>query len=448
MKSPPPTIFFLLSLVSVTATTITSAATTTNATKPATSTAPTVSPTPSPTSSPTPPTTATPSSSSTLDPKQMEALQSLNIPTTRDPCIQPSPHNATICDTSKPFRHLISLHISNCSADLSLSFTALKSLSSLHSLSFTNCHTSPIRFPTDLSLSLTSFSCIRSLRRLSGVWLSRFVNLTDLTVSYTPVNTSGLYVILGNMHKLKTLTISHANLTGYLPRHLHMNLTHIDLSDNKLKGKIPTSVTLLEDLEFLNLSSNRVNGEIPTQFGDLISLKNLSLASNSFSGSIPVSMSAIPGLVHVDLSNNQLNGTVPRFFSELRGLKVLNLENNELHGVLPFNASFIKRLTVFKVGGNGNLCYNHSVLSSKLKLGIAPCDKHGLPIPPPPSKESSGDSSESDSSDYDDEDGSDDTSQKKEHHHGPSKVVLGVAIGLSSIVFLIVFLVLLSKWCG
>lgn len=157
-------------------------------------------------------------------------------------------------------------------------------------------------------------------------------------------------------------------------------------------------------------------------------------------------MSSIPGLVHVDLSNNQLNGTVPRFFSELKGLKVLNLENNELHGVLPFNASFIKRLAVFKVGGNGNLCYNHSVLSSKMKLGIARCDKHGLPMSPPSSKESSGDS-ESDSSDYDD-DSADDTSEKKDHHHGPSKVVLGFAIGLSSIVFLIVFLILLSKWCG
>ncbi|XVF27466.1 hypothetical protein REPUB_Repub14bG0109900 [Reevesia pubescens] len=444
MKPPPPLYFILLLFLFLLSTTTSSAATTSNATKPAT---PTLSPTPSPTSSPTPPTTKKPSSSpSTLDPKQIEALQSLNIPTTRDPCIQPSPHNATICDTSKPFRHLISLHLSNCSSDLSLSFTALKSLSSLHSLSFINCHASPIRFPSDLSLSLTSFSCIRSLRRLSGVWLSRFVNLTDLTVSYTPVNASGLYVILGNMHKLKTVTISHANLTGSLPRHLHLNLTHVDLSDNKLKGKIPTSLALLEDLEFLNLSSNALNGEIPTEFGDLISLKNVSLASNSFSGPIPDSMSAIPGLVHVDLSNNQLNGTVPRFFSELKGLKVLNLENNELHGVLPFNASFIKRLAVFKVGGNGNLCYNHSVFSSKLKLGIAACDKHGLPMSPPPSKESSG-NSESDSSDYDD-DGADDTSKKKDHHHGPSKVVLGVAIGLSSIVFLIVFLVLLSKWCG
>ncbi|KAE8696477.1 hypothetical protein F3Y22_tig00110657pilonHSYRG00004 [Hibiscus syriacus] len=377
------------------------------------------------------PTTETPSSSSsssTLDPKQIEALASLNIPTARDPCIQPSPHKATVCDRSEPFRHLVSLHLFNCSADLSLSFTALKSLSSLHSLSFTNCHTSPIRFPSDLALSLTYFSCILSFRRLTGVWLSRFVNLTDLTVSFTPVNTTGLYVILGNMHKLKTLTISHANLTSSLPRHLRQNLTHVDLSDNKLKGNIPPSITLLEDLEYLNLSSNGLHGVIPTQFGDLISLENLSLASNSFSGSIPDSISAITGLVHVDLSNNQFNGTVPRFFSELKGLKVLKLENNELHGVLPFNASFMKKLDVFKVGGNSNLCYNHSVISSKLKLGIAPCD--------------------SDSSDYDEGDNADDTGEKKDQHHGPNKVVLGVAIGLSSIVFLIVFLILLSKWCG
>ncbi|KAE8674245.1 hypothetical protein F3Y22_tig00111769pilonHSYRG00664 [Hibiscus syriacus] len=335
-------------------------------------------------------TTETPSSSSssTLDPKQIEALASLNIPTARDPCIQPSPHKATVCHSSKPFRHLVSLHLSNCSADLSLSFTALKSLSSLHSLSFTNCHTSPIRFPSDLFLSLTYFSCIQSLRRLTGVWLSHFVNLTDLTVSFTPVNTTGLY-----------------NLTGSLPRHLRQNLTHVDLSDNKLKGNIPISITLLDDLEYLNLSSNGLNGVIPTEFGDLISLKNLSLASNSFSGSIPDSISAITGLVHVDLSNNQFNGTVPRFFSELKGLKVLKLENNELHGVLPFDTSFIKKLDVFKVGGDSNLCYNHSVLSSQLKLGIAPCDKHGLAMSPPPSKGSS----VSDSSDYDEDDSADDT---------------------------------------
>ncbi|GLT68318.1 hypothetical protein SLA2020_405640 [Shorea laevis] len=433
----PPPVFLLLVLACLYSRTATSVPAAANNTKPAIT----------PTSSPTPPSTNRSSSSAvTLDPKELEALQSLNIPTTKDPCIQPSPHNATICDSSKPFRHLVSLQLSNCSSDLSLSFSALKSLSSLHSLSFTDCHAPPIRFPSDLALSLTSFSCVRSLRHLSGIWLSRFENLTDLTVSHTPVNTSGLYVILGNMRKLKSLTISHANLTGYLPGHLHLNLSYVDLSDNQIRGKIPTSLTLLEKLEFLNLSSNGLNGEIPTEFGDLITLKNVSLASNSFSGSIPDSMSTIPGLVHVDLSGNQLNGTVPEFFSNMKRLRVLNLEKNALHGVLPFNASFIKRLDVFKIGGNTNLCYNHTVFSSKVKLGIAPCDKHGLPMSPPPAKDvSSGDGSANDSSDNDD---SANDSSHKEHHHGPSKVVVGVAIGIASIVFLIIFLILLSKWCG
>lgn len=155
-------------------------------------------------------------------------------------------------------------------------------------------------------------------------------------------------------------------------------------------------------------------------------------------------MSAIPGLASVDLSSNQLNGTVPRFFSEMKNLKYLNLANNRFHGVMPFNESFIKKLDVFKIGENSNLCYNHSTFSSKLKLGIAPCDKHGLPMSPPPSKH---DSSADDSTDTSDYDGAEDSSSHNNRHHGPSKFVLGVAIALSSIVFLIVFLVLLSKCC-
>lgn len=65
---------------------------------------------------------------------------------------------------------------------------------------------------------------------------------------------------------------------------------------------------------------------------------------------------------------------------------------------------------------------------------------------PPPAKEDSSADDSSDS-DYDDSDG-DGSNENQDHHHGPSKVVLGVAIGLSSIVFLIIFLILLSKWCG
>ncbi|KAK7247183.1 hypothetical protein RIF29_42060 [Crotalaria pallida] len=435
--SPPPSLLLILLFLFLFSTiTITN------------SISPSLPPTPSPTSSPSP---SSPSSHyyySPLDPTQLKALQSLNIPTTKNPCSQPSFHNATLCDSSKPFSHLISLQLSNCSTFLSLSYTALKSLSTLHSLHLINCPITPIHFPPQLSSSLQSFSSINSFHKLSGVWLSHLANLTDLSLFNLQLKASGLYVILAHMTKLKTLTISNANLTGFLPKHIHSNLTHIDLSGNKLKGTIPPSITMLDTLESLNLSSNGFKGEIPFSLGDLISLKNLSLASNSFSGTVPDSISAIPGLVHMDLSSNNLNGTIPKFLTEIKSIKYLNLANNNFHGVLPFNLSFMKRIQVLKVGGNSNLCYNHSVLSSKLKLGIAPCDKHGMPLSPPPAKgSSSSDDDDSSDDDYDDSSDDDGSSHKKEHHHGPNKVVLGVAIALSSFVFLIVFLILCSKCC-
>ncbi|KAL8108202.1 hypothetical protein AgCh_024590 [Apium graveolens] len=146
------------------------------------------------------------------------------------------------------------------------------------------------------------------------------------------------------------------------------------------------------------------------------------------------------GLSHLDLSSNQLNGTIPKFISEMKNLKFLNLEKNKFHGVMPFNGSFIKRLVVFKIGGNSDLCYNHTLLSKKLKLGIAACDKHGLPIPPPPAKEDSSSDYSDTSEDDSDEDESD---GNYDDHHGPSKVVIVVAVGLSSIVFLVIFFIVL-----
>ena len=128
----------------------------------------------------------------------------------------------------------------------------------------------------------------------------------------------------------------------------------------------------------------------------------------------------------------------------MRNLKYLNLEKNKFHGIMPFNGSFIKRLVVFKIGGNGDLCYNHTSISKKLKLGIAACDKHGLPIPPPPAKE---DSSSDDSKSYENDSDEDESDGNNDDHHGPSKVVIGVAVGLSSIVFLVIFFILLSKCC-
>ncbi|KAL0693355.1 hypothetical protein Bca4012_060535 [Brassica carinata] len=385
---------------------------------------------------------ATVSSSSPLDPKQLKALKTLT--TTKDPCNNNNNNNhssTTItCDDASPFRHVTSLSFATCS---SLPSKALKPLStSLFSLSFLNCPSlSP---PKHLPTSLRSFSAVSSFRRhgLSGVYLARLVNLTNLSILSVPISASGLYVVLGNMRNITSLTISSSNLPGKIPKAFHSNLTHIDLSNNILRGSLRPSITLLTDLKSLNLSRNSLSGEIPNSIGDFTLLQNLSLASNRFSGPIPGSVSSLSQLTHLDLSGNQLNGVVPSFFSGMESLKRLNLADNSFHGVLPFNESFVKKLEFFQVRGNSGLCYNRTVLSWKLNLGIAPCDKYGLPLSSPPQKEEDSTSEEEEEDDYDDDGG-----DKKEEKHGSSnKIVLGVAIGLSSLVFLIVFLILLAKW--
>ncbi|KAJ9540410.1 hypothetical protein OSB04_026916 [Centaurea solstitialis] len=85
----------------------------------------------------------------------------------------------------------------------------------------------------------------------------------------------------------------------------------IDLSSNKLSGKVPDEITSLHELVSLNLSSNKLHGEVPTQMGLMKSLETLDLSGNEFSGNIPLSLSEISFLSYLDLSNNNLSGRIP-----------------------------------------------------------------------------------------------------------------------------------------
>ncbi|KAL9233983.1 hypothetical protein vseg_008911 [Gypsophila vaccaria] len=395
-------------------------------------------------------TSRTASSTTNLDPKQLRALQSLNFLTSTDPCSNPPPFkNTTLCDNSKPYHHLISLHLIDCSNDVFLTYAALKSLSSLKDLSFVNCPAAIVdHLPSELAHNLKTFTCINSLRMLNGLMLSQLQKVVYLTVSHVAIKASGPSVILDSLNNISKLTISHTDLTGFMPKSWHSTITHVDLSYNRLKGDIHSSITELENLVSLDLTANQLTGELPASIGNLISLKNLSLSSNSLSGPIPKSMASMPELEYIDLSSNQFNGTIPNFLNKLKRLKYLNLERNNFRGIMPFNETFVKKLKLFRIGHNINLCYDNSSFPPNVKLGIAPCDKNGNPILPPTKVvPSGGDEDEEEDEDEDDEEESskNETSKKSDEHHGHDKAVLGLSIALSSVVFLIVFLIFISK---
>ncbi|KAL0644457.1 hypothetical protein Bca4012_042747 [Brassica carinata] len=67
--------------------------------------------------------------------------------------------------------------------------------------------------------------------------------------------------------------------------------TVLDLSKNKLRGEIPTSLGNLKSLKLLNLSHNDIYGSIPQSFGGLEKLEILDVSYNNLSGKIPQTLS-------------------------------------------------------------------------------------------------------------------------------------------------------------
>nr|TKW02537.1 hypothetical protein SEVIR_8G248400v2 [Setaria viridis] len=85
----------------------------------------------------------------------------------------------------------------------------------------------------------------------------------------------------------------------------------------------------------IDLSYNRLVGKIPEEIGSLLGLINLDLSSNFLTGNIPYKIGNLQGLESLDLSSNQLSGEIPWCLSNLTSLSYLNLSYNNLSGRIP-----------------------------------------------------------------------------------------------------------------
>ncbi len=114
--------------------------------------------------------------------------------------------------------------------------------------------------------------------------------------------------------EISQIILNANNLVGnFSPVDLHAltGLQSLYLSDNKLRGRIPTNWNTLTNLQSISLSNNRLIGSIPTNWNTLTNLQYLNLSNNQLSESIPDNLGTLTQLEFLSLSNNQLNSIVP-----------------------------------------------------------------------------------------------------------------------------------------
>lgn len=137
----------------------------------------------------------------------------------------------------------------------------------------------------------------------------------------------------------------------------------LDLSNNHLKGKLPSTLKQLSQLKNLYLNNNELSGSIPVSLAELFELQRLHLNNNVFKGEIPAELGQLIHLIELDLSSNALTGNIPSELGRLNQLKILSLASNFLSGNIPVT---FNQLTLLEV-----LYLNDNVLSGSLNTDFA-----------------------------------------------------------------------------
>jgi Leucine-rich repeat (LRR) protein len=114
------------------------------------------------------------------------------------------------------------------------------------------------------------------------------------------------------------------------------NLELLNLSNNKLTGKIPKKIMEIPSLSVsLDLSHNYLTCILPTEVSNLRNIYSIRLSNNKLLGEIPSTIDGCQILQEIYLDNNLFHGTIPSTFSNLRGLRLLDISNNSFSGQVP-----------------------------------------------------------------------------------------------------------------
>ncbi|KAL1103218.1 hypothetical protein V6Z11_D05G423300 [Gossypium hirsutum] len=207
---------------------------------------------------------------------------------------------------------------------------------------------------THLVLSSNNLSGVIEFRMFSNLPNLKYLHLSYNSLSLTSNSTSSVNHILLN---LTGLLLSSCNLSEF-PQFLKglKSLERLDLSCNKIQGKIPqwmqevgnVSLTYLnvshnsltevehfpwKNIEFLDLSSNLISGNLPIPAS---TINVFLISNNSFNGEVSSLICNASSLRILDLSHNNSSGTIPQCFGNLsNSLEFLNLKKSKFYGTIP-----------------------------------------------------------------------------------------------------------------
>ncbi|XVF78878.1 hypothetical protein PTKIN_Ptkin14bG0172800 [Pterospermum kingtungense] len=125
------------------------------------------------------------------------------------------------------------------------------------------------------------------------------------------------------------------------------------ISNNKLVGKIPSSMCYLVLMYILDLSNNNLSGVIPECLNSGgMKLSVLDLSNNKFNGNIPNIFPEGNQLQTIQLNNNDFNGPLPKSLLNCHDLEVLNLGNNKINDTFPHWLGTLPQLQVLVLRAN------------------------------------------------------------------------------------------------
>ena len=89
-------------------------------------------------------------------------------------------------------------------------------------------------------------------------------------------------------------------------------VTSVMMTGNNLTGKVPESLTTLNEVRYLYIGGNYITGSIPSSFGNMTNLRHVILSSNSeLIGEIPISIGNLHFLEYLAITNTRISGSIP-----------------------------------------------------------------------------------------------------------------------------------------